>query len=87
MREYGFQQGSYTQTFLEMAADSEHIQAQCLHYHLALNQTLVKAGVIQKTGPYMEGDRSISWPPWLEFMYDLASLVITEGVCGWLSNL
>lgn len=60
MREYGFQQGSYTQTFLEMAADSEHIQAQRLHYHVALNQTSVKAGVMQETRPYMEGqDRSI----------------------------
>lgn len=93
MREYGFQQESYTQTFLEMAADSEHIQAQCLHYHVALNQTLVKAGVMQETGPYMEGAKTgvfldlHGWALFQSSCMNLVSLVSTEGVCGWLSNL
>lgn len=42
----------------EMAVDFEHIQAQCLHYHMALDQTWVKASVTQVNGPYMEGAKT-----------------------------
>ena len=40
-----------------MAADFEHIQAQCLHYLVALDP-LVKALVIQENGPYREGAKT-----------------------------